>query len=170
LKNKKWRRVTAVCRQADSTHEKMNAKEKIIHRLRNFFPEKAKDYGLEMAFLYGSWARGFPKEDSDVDIAVYFSEENCSEDELFRRMNDISPILEKELGREVNIIVLRPDFDKPMLYYNAIASGIPVYIRSKDKYLGMRNEAIHQMEDFNIFGPEWQLSIARKNLEAIKYG
>ena len=147
----------------------MNAKEEIIDKLGNSFLGKAKDYGLEMVFLYGSWARGFPKEDSDVDIAVFFSQENGSQDEVFRQVNDIALNLEKELGREVNIIVLRPDFDKPMLYYNAIALGIPAYIRDKDKYLAMRNEAIHQMEDFSIFGPEWQLSIARKNLEAIKY-
>lgn len=147
----------------------MNAKEGIIHKLRNFFLGKAQDYGLEMAFLYGSWARGFPKQDSDVDIAVFFSKENGPEDEFFRQINDISPALEKELAREVNIIVIRPEFDKPMLYYNAIALGIPVYMRDKDKYLAMKNEAIHQMEDFSIFGLEWQLSIARKNLEAIKY-
>ena len=147
----------------------MNAKEEIIDKLRSFFLGKAKDYGLEMAFLYGSWARGFPKEDSDVDIAVFFSKENGSEDEYFHLINDISAALEKEIGREVNIIVIRPGFDKPMLYYNAIALGIPVYIRNKDKYLAIRNESIQQMEDFSIFGPEWQLSIARKNLEAIKY-
>ena len=148
----------------------MNTKEEMVSELRKYFFGKAQDYGLEMAFLYGSWARGFPKEDSDVDIAVFFSKENGPEDEFFRQINDISPILEKELGRQVNIIVIRPDFDKPMLYYNAIALGIPVYIRDKAKYLAVRNEAIHQMEDFSIFGPEWQLSIARKNLEAIKYG
>jgi predicted nucleotidyltransferase len=148
----------------------MNYKEAMAGALRKYFLGKARDYGLEMAFLYGSWAGGFPREDSDVDIAVFFSEENGSEDEYFHLINDISAALEKEIGREVNIIVIRSGFDKPMLYYNAIALGIPVYIRDKEKYLTMRNEAIHQMEDFSIFGPEWQLSIARKNLEAIKYG
>jgi predicted nucleotidyltransferase len=148
----------------------MNTKEEIVGELRKYFLGNAQDYELEMVFLYGSWARGFPKDDSDVDIAVFFSKENGPEDEFFRQISDISLILEKELGREVNIIVIRPDFDKPMLYYNAIALGIPVYIRHKDKYLAIRNEAIQQMEDFNIFGREWQLSIARKNLDAIKYG
>jgi len=30
--------------------------------------------------------------------------------------------------------------------------------------------AIHQMEDFSIFGIKWQLEVAKKNLEALKNG
>jgi predicted nucleotidyltransferase len=123
-----------------------------------------------MAFLYGSWARGFPKEDSDVDIAIVFIKEPGSDDELFRSLNDISLPLSKELGREVNSIAIQSNFNKPMLYYNAIILGIPVFIRDTDKYLRLRNEAVFQMEDFNLFGIDWQVRITRKNLEELKHG
>ena len=148
----------------------MNTKEKIVNYLRNFFNKKAQQYGLEMVFLYGSWARGFPKEDSDVDIAIVFTNENGADDELFRYLNDISLSLSRELGREVNSIAIQSDFNKPMLYYNAIVLGIPVFIKDSDKYIRLRNEAVFQMEDFNLFGVDWQVRVTRKNLEELKHG
>jgi len=148
----------------------MNTKEAIVNCLKNFFNKKAQQYGLEMAFLYGSWARGFPKENSDVDIAIVFTKENASDDELFRYLNDMSLSLSKELGREVNSIAIQSNFNKPMLYYNAIVLGIPVFIKDSDKYLRLRNEAVSQMEDFSLFGIDWQVRITRKNLEELKHG
>lgn len=146
----------------------MKTKEEIKNLLEEFFEEKAQLYKLEMAFLYGSWARGFPKEDSDIDIALVFIEKPFSEDELFRYINDISLSLSIEIGLEVNAILIRPDFRRPILYYNAIVLGIPVFIRDYDRYVSLKNEAIFQMEDFSLFGIGWQLKIARKNLEELR--
>jgi predicted nucleotidyltransferase len=148
----------------------MNTKEEIVNCLKNFFNKKAQQYGLEMVFLYGSWARGFPKEESDVDIAIVFANENGTDDELFCYLNDISLSVSKELGREVNSIAIQSDFNKPMLYYNAIVLGIPVFIKDGDNYIRLRNEAVFQMEDFNLFGIDWQVRITRKNLEELKHG
>lgn len=147
----------------------MNKREEIINGLKNFFSEKARHYGLEMAFLFGSWARGYPKENSDVDIAIVFIEEPDSDEELFRHLDDISLSLSNELGWEVNSIVIQSNFNKPMLYYNAIILGIPVFISDRDKYVRLRNEAIFQMEDFSLFGIDWQVRITRKNLEELKH-
>lgn len=147
----------------------MKSREEIINILKNFFKEKNKIYGIEMVFLYGSWAVGFPKENSDVDIAVVFKKESASEEELFDCMNDFSLSLSKELRLEVNPIPILPDFPKPMLYYNAIVLGIPVFIENGAQYAKIKNEAIFQMEDFNLFGPEWQLRLTRKNLEALEH-
>jgi predicted nucleotidyltransferase len=148
----------------------MITKEEMVNYLTNFFKKRAQQYGLEMVFLYGSWARGFPKEDSDVDIAIVFTKENGVGDELFRYLNGISLSLSKELGREVNTIAIQSDFNKPMLYYNAIILGIPVFIKDSDKYIRLRNEAVFQMEDFNLYGIDWQVRITRKNLEELKHG
>ena len=148
----------------------MNTKEEIVNCLKKFFNKKGQQYGLDMVFLYGSWARGFPKEDSDVDIAIVFTKGNGAGDELFRYLNDISLSLSKEVGREVNSIAIQSDFDKPMLYYNAIVLGIPVFIKDSNKYISLRNEAVFQMEDFNLFGIDWQVRITRKNLEELKHG
>jgi len=145
-------------------------RDEIIDILTKIFSECHKKYGIEMVFLYGSWAVGIPKEESDVDIAVVFEKEFATEEELFQSLNHLTLSLTKELGLEVNAIPILPDFPKPMLYYNAIVSGIPIFIRDFARYAGIKNEAIHQMEDFSIFGTKWQLQCARRNLKGLKHG
>ncbi len=147
----------------------MHTKLEILTLLKTFFEESASVYKIEMAFLYGSWARGFPKSFSDVDVAIVFSEEPGTEDEAFTIITDISLVLGKNLKLDVNVIPIYSDFRKPMLYYNAIVLGIPVFIENQDRYIFLKNQAIFQMEDFTLFGTKWQLEIAKKNLEDIKH-
>jgi predicted nucleotidyltransferase len=136
--------------------------------LENCFKEIADTFRIEMAFLYGSWARGCQKKSSDVDIAIVFYETD-EEDKVFKKITDITLSLMRRIKLEVNIIPIFLDFRKPMLYYNAIVLGIPVFIREQDKYAALLNEAIFQMEDFSIFGTEWQLEIAEKNIKELKH-
>ena len=141
---------------------------KIIKQLKFYFENNADRHGLEMAFLYGSWAKGVPRPDSDIDLAILFSPEPSTDDESYERLTDISLFLSTELRKEVNIIQIHEDFRKPMLYYNAIVLGSPVFIKNCDRYVRLKNEALYQMEDFGIFGTNWQYMAATKNLEALK--
>jgi predicted nucleotidyltransferase len=143
-------------------------REEIIKHLKLFFEKNTDRYGLEMAFLYGSWAKGIPRPDSDIDLAVVFSSEPSTDDESYERITDISLFLSTELKKEVNIIQIYEDFRKPMLYYNAIVLGLPVFIKNFDRYVSLKNEALYQMEDFGVFGISWQFMAAAKNLEALK--
>jgi len=145
----------------------MKKREDIINYLKNFFKERAEDYKLKMVFLYGSWARGYPREDSDLDMGIVFQDNTLSDDELFRMITDISLCLFSEINLEVNIVPIYPDFRKPMLYYNIIILGTPLYIKDYNEYIDLKNEAIYQMEDFSIFGINWQLKAARKNMMEI---
>lgn len=124
-------------------------------------------YAIDMAFLYGSWARGHPNEKSDVDVAVVFLPEPTSDDEAFAACADISIELSMRLRREVNVLCLREDFGRPMLYYNAVVLGVLLYAREFERYISFRNRALAHMEDFSLFGPGWQMSIARRNLERL---
>ena len=146
----------------------MTDKDNLIFSLKAFFNENAKET-IEMAFLYGSWASGYPREDSDVDLAVLFLAELLSDDEIFNIITDISYNLSSKINKEVNILPIYRDFRKPMVYYNAIVLGVPVYIKDFEKYVSLKNQAIYQMEDFNIFGVQWQLEITHRNLEALQY-
>jgi hypothetical protein len=47
--------------------------------------------------------------------------------------------------------------------------GTPVYIKNFGDLLYLKLEALFQMEDFSIFGLEWQLKMAKKNLEVIRH-
>ena len=142
----------------------------IIVALKKFFELKAGFFRMEMAFLYGSRAEGFPRPDSDVDIAIVFEDEVKTEEGIFNAMVDIALALEKEIGKEINVIPIYRDFRKPLLYYNAIVMGVPVYFKDYDGYVALRNEAINQMEDFELFGKKWQIMVARNNLEALDRG
>ncbi|MEW6620283.1 MAG: nucleotidyltransferase domain-containing protein [bacterium] len=144
-------------------------KDTFISTLKTFFKEKAADYKSEMVFLYGSWATGYPRQDSDVDLAVLLPE-SLSDDEIFNIIMDISYHLSSKINKEVNILPIYRDFRKPMLYYNAIILSTPIYINDFQEYVKLKNEAIFQMEDFSIFGIKWQIEMTRKNLEALKYG
>ena len=108
--------------------------------------------------------RGLPRKDSDLDIAVIFKNEALDDEIIFGILSDISLSLSEETHKNVDVIAIYPDFRKPMLYYNAIVQGIPVYIDDYEAFRSLRNEAISQMEDFSIFGTQWQISLAREKL------
>lgn len=87
----------------------MHTQEEIKNILECHFKGIADAYGIERAFLYGSWARGYPKESSDVDIAIVFSETD-DEDKGFEKITDITLSLIKKIKLEVNIIPVFLDF------------------------------------------------------------
>jgi len=140
-----------------------NSAEEIILRLKSFFKKKSSSYGVDMAFLYGSWVSGYPHNASDIDLAIVFPS-SIGQEKFFPLITDISYELSRDLSREVNIIPIYEDFRKPMLYYNAIVLGNPLFIKDEKRYLDLKISAIFQMEDFRIFGIPWQLEIARKNM------
>ena len=135
-------------------------KKRIISNLKRFLKANSSYYSIDMAFLYGSWIGGFPHIDSDIDLAILFSEDFDSKEYAFSLVTDISYRLQKILNREVNIISIYRDFRQPMLYYNAIVSGMPVFIKDEDRFLSLKLDAISQMEDFRILGIPWQMEIA----------
>ena len=142
-----------------------------MHDLTNiigsFFHGEAERFRVPAAFLYGSWAWGVPRRDSDVDVAVVFEDEP-DEDTAYQRLMDMSLRLSDLTGREVNMISIDRDFQKPMLYYNALVQGVPVYRKRDDDIIRLRKRAIDEMEDFSLFGLQWQAEVARRNLEALK--
>lgn len=144
-------------------------KEKIVQLLNEYFKKKFSIYHIKMVFLYGSWAKGYPHEDSDIDLAIQFSVPAEKEDTLFELINGISYELSLQIGKEVNIIPIKEDFPHPMLYYNAIIQGMPVYIKSAQSLIDLKLEALRQMEDFKIFGTTWQQEVVKKILKEITH-
>jgi predicted nucleotidyltransferase len=146
----------------------------IIKKTEDFLKKNADRCNLEMAFLFGSRTTPFSRRDSDIDIGVVFSSSietdsasTLSDDAVFANIMDISLDLLKLLNLEVNIVPVYPDFRKPMLYYNIIVLGKPLFIKNFEKYIALRNEAVYQMEDFSIFGERWKRDIAQKRLDEL---
>ena len=139
-----------------------------IAKLEKFFRNEADRFRVLVAILYGSWAGCFPRRDSDIDIAVVFEDEP-DDDDVYLRLMAMSLLLSNLMGREVNMIPIYLDFRKPMLYYNAIVQGIPVFAKRPADFNLLRKKAIDEMEDFSLFGLQWQAALARRNLEALKH-
>jgi len=147
----------------------MKTKAHVIDILTDYFRGTAEHFRLAMVFLYGSWAKGNPTPDSDIDIGVVLPEETLSEKGAFDRITSISSDLSRLFSSEVNVISIHRDFRHPMLYYNAIVNGIPIYVEKTEEFIPLKMAAIHQMEDFSIFGRKWQLQVTRRNMEALKH-
>lgn len=140
----------------------------IIQVLKGYFQHRAVFFNITLAFLYGSWASGHPVEESDIDVAV-LSNKEMAEDMAFDIVSRISLELTEQLKKEANVLYIDIELSKPMLHYNAIIHGIPVFIKDFKQYVDLRLEAISMMEDFSLFGTKWQAEIARKRLEAISH-
>jgi len=136
----------------------------LARTLESFFQREAKRLGIEAAFLVGSHAALTARPDSDVDVALLFCDETDPR-ALFDRTNEIAVELGRESRAQIDMIVLDPDLSRPMLAYNCIVRGIPLYLRDPASLPALRNEAIRQMEDFCVFGVGWQIEAARRNLE-----
>ncbi|MBI5188435.1 MAG: nucleotidyltransferase domain-containing protein [Nitrospirae bacterium] len=144
----------------------MMYKDEIILELKSYFQRHADIYEIDMAFLYGSYAGGYPKEESDIDVAVLFSQE-MSEERAFDLVSTLSVEFTDLLRHETNVLYIDGELSKPMLHYNAIVNSIPVFIRDFTRYADIKFKAIYQMEDFCIFGIKWQSDIVMTRLEAL---
>jgi len=71
------------------------AMESLMEALRDYFQREGTKLGVDVAFLYGSWTSGFPRLESDIDIAILFENERASEDLIFEWLNEISLHLTK---------------------------------------------------------------------------
>ena len=142
-------------------------KDFIVSKLTAFFLEKAAQFDIAMVFLYGSFAGGYPKMESDIDLGILFDSDIKDHLKIHALITDISYQLTLELKKEVNIVNINPDFDHPMLYYNIIVSGMPLYVKDYDRFLSLKLEALYQMEDFQLFGAKWQKDVAGALLKEV---
>jgi len=141
----------------------------VIATLKQFFKNYVQNKPeIELALMYGSFAHGKARADSDIDIALLFSQE-INDFNKYAVIMEITLKLNKLLAREVNIISLDWDFKHPMLFFNAIVAGVPLFVADSKKYLNYKLEAIFQMEDFQIFGVRWQELVAGKILGGLKH-
>ena len=136
----------------------------VTEKLKTFFKGRVSHYHVEMVFLCGSFAGGYPRIESDIDLGILFSSKLHDPSELHKVITEISYTLTLNLHKEVDIFAISRDFSHPMLYYNAIVLGVPIFISDNDAFLRLKLDAIHQMEDFSLFGVHWQRRIAENVL------
>ena len=79
----------------------MTAKEKILRTLREQRAELNGRYPIRRLALFGSWARGDAREDSDVDVLVEV------DPSIGLGFIDLAEELERALGRHVDLVSRR---------------------------------------------------------------
>lgn len=73
-------------------------KEEIIKGLKKELPYLKATFGVKRIGLFGSFAKGIQREDSDIDIIVEF------EKPIGLKFIELSDHIEKALGRKVDIL------------------------------------------------------------------
>lgn len=76
----------------------MLTKEEAVNILRNRLPYLSSEYGVKKIGLFGSYARGLQREDSDVDLLVEF------ERPIGLKFVELADYLEKLLGKKIDIL------------------------------------------------------------------
>ena len=79
----------------------MTASEAILATLREQREVLGRRYSIQRLALFGSWARGDAREDSDVDVLVE------ADPSIGLRFVDLGDELEKALGRRVDLVSRR---------------------------------------------------------------
>jgi uncharacterized protein len=88
----------------------------------------APETDVDFAYLFGSLAKGRPREASDVDVAVHLGGGGSPSDRLDRGL-ELESRLEAALGRTVQVVVLN---DAPLeLRFNVLHHGIPLHARDR---------------------------------------
>jgi predicted nucleotidyltransferase len=86
----------------------MPTKTTILEILKRELPSLERDFKVERLGLFGSFARGEQRGESDIDIVVEFKEPVG-----FFTFMDLEYYLEEKLGAEVDLVT--PDAIKPLM-------------------------------------------------------
>lgn len=79
-------------------------------------------YDLSEAFLFGSFARGEQAPASDIDLRLV-----CGNTMTFGTLYELSPELERELGRKVDIVTNPPEHMRPAFRKSIEQDEVRVY-------------------------------------------
>jgi predicted nucleotidyltransferase len=130
-------------------------------RLRRFFQENHKN--VDLAYLFGSYAKGKVNRLSDVDVAVLLSGK-IDPEVYFDVQLDFAGELSSYLGKEVEVVILnRAD---PRLCYQVIKYGGIVFEKTRDFKADFEAKALSTYFDLKPMFEFYE----KKLLERIKEG
>lgn len=106
---------------------------------------KLKKEAVNLAYLYGSYARGDYHTESDVDIAVLL-DSKIKESEYLKKVLKISVLFEDQYpNKEIGLVLLNQI--SPLLKQNIIVEGKELYCANQDERILFENRALHEYED-----------------------
>jgi len=91
---------------------------KTINEIKEIVSEIAERYGAEKVYLFGSYARGQERDDSDIDLHVY-------KGDIFGfEMGGFYADLEEKLEKKISLVIGGLEEDKRARYKTTIISRI----------------------------------------------
>lgn len=109
------------------------------------FKQKLNKNGVSLAFLFGSQAKGFTHNNSDVDIAVLL-DEKIKPKKYFDKSIELADLF-KDLypNKERQVVILNQA--TPLLKHEVLAGGKLLFSESDDDFIKFNLQAVHQYED-----------------------
>jgi predicted nucleotidyltransferase len=100
-----------------------------------------KDDNVVFALLFGSYAKGKQRKDSDIDIAVYFKEKPDA-DAFLRYVCTFSDIINKE----VDVVILNKA--SAMLRHQIFKNKQTLVVKDKEQYINFRLKSMNDYEEY----------------------
>lgn len=109
----------------------------IPQRIRQLFEEMP---DVELAVLFGSFARGRERPDSDVDLGLILDESTTG------RRASIEAAVHRAARRKVDVVYL--DEAPPLLRFEIARDGVPLVERRPHRWADFRVRAMHDWWDW----------------------
>jgi hypothetical protein len=112
--------------------------DKKIKLLKEYFEKQPE---VLLAFVFGSYAKGFAMKESDFDLGIYLSDKKLE--------NKISSQATRILEKNIDLILLN---EAPAsLISNILKTGIPLTVKNKKLFWELYLKASTEAEDFLYF-------------------
>ena len=147
----------------------MSKSDSLVDTLRQCLPQILEELPVQLAYLYGSVARGEETPSSDVDIALVCDAETPP-DQRLRLMLDVST----ELSRRARIVEVdvRVINDAPLVFRGRVAcEGVLLYARDKGQQIEFETRTRDEYFDYLPFHRRLQDAfLANVQEQGILYG
>ena len=92
-----------------------------IDKIKGICEEVFKDYNIKYCYLFGSYAKGYAKDDSDIDLLVYLDEDNPL------RFFELIEVLREKLKKKIDLLDGRHISEDKNLLYEILTTGVKIY-------------------------------------------
>lgn len=126
-----------------------------IQTIRAFFRPRREVLAV---YLFGSYAHGFPRPNSDIDLGLLFDGEdrNIIADKLESYNNALARILRKE----IHLTALNAA--SPLLLKQVLSKGRCILVNEPKKNAYFQMTALAKIADFGIYKSKFEREFARK--------